>query len=809
MSSLTNSRLLVILGDAVKEVQLCISCPGGCKRYESNVAARLIHALDHTLLDGLRNPKNGYWPVFSAILPSSALSFINQLSSVTNSIGKGRAWLLLSLNEAVLEAFLATLEDRPSLLSEHYLPNALLRDPTSLQVLITLVSGLEHVGFDFLLDSAFLNVNQPQSHSGGFLIDYERCDSPSENIEISTESRQDEIEICEDSNKMDVSILGETMLPAPIMKSPLVKRRNGSRSQHVRSSTHKRVSFHQELMQRPYEPQLQHATSQNYLNISSYVDDRTTSMNLRRYHSELAIDQAGGTSSLAKYPTIAERGVPEGQEDPECSKERPPPETQMFLQKAVLRRNLLMVDRPKTPPLPSTKDKSQFLDWAKQKWDDLNLVPFLPHLSQTNHISSMNLIENEELNVDVPVIEESLQTLVVPIDMDPNERYKSFKCFTNFYFGTPRSSQLVISQTMVYIVSSTSLDNSPSVVWKSQLIDLKDVKVNCNYSVMVLCSTSMGDAGNYTLDFVDPADLQTAASLIDVNLRKICKDFQCVYVESLSQCQSYWQSRVLRWIQQDSLSTETKCTIDVEYIGLLYFEESFVLQNQLVSPTSGAGSNKSGHLMFRWSNSRTWHAGYFIIKDGVLYQFSHQTDRVPMMKMSLSEEECKGYGRNFHSRRPHTIELQFREEKSLLLAAASETEATEWLTSLSQSSFVWDNMMDVASPSSVQHSSPIACGVLVTRQQVFLFQSAQMDQLPVASAPLDLISVIMISLTDTFCVIELDCREASEGAGDWILYFQSENSFEEFLRATKRPREILSAASSSTLRNKSLLLRAI
>jgi hypothetical protein len=28
-----------------------------------------------------------------------------------------------------------------------------------------------------------------------------------------------------------------------------------------------------------------------------------------------------------------------------------------------------------------------------------------------------------------------------------------------------------------------------------------------------------------------------------------------------------------------------------------------------------------------------------------------------------------------------------------------------------------------------------------------------MDQLPVASAPLDLISVIMISLTDTFCLI--------------------------------------------------------
>lgn len=208
-------------------------------------------------------------------------------------------------------------------------------------------------------------------------------------------------------------------MPAPVMKSPLVKRRSGNRSQHVRSSTHKRVSFHQELMQRPYDPQLQHATSQNYLNISSYVDDRTTLMNLRRYHSELAIDQAGGSSSLAKYPTIAERGVPEGQEDPEGPKERPPSES-LFLQKAVLRRKLLMVDQPKTPPFPSTKDKRQYLDWAKQKWEDLNLVPFLPHLNPTN--LSSNLPENEQLVV--PQTEEFLQTLLVPIEMDPNDRYK-------------------------------------------------------------------------------------------------------------------------------------------------------------------------------------------------------------------------------------------------------------------------------------------------------------------------------------------------------------------------------------------------
>lgn len=117
-----------------------------------------------------------------------------------------------------------------------------------------------------------------------------------------------------------------------------------------------------------------------------------------------------------------------------------------------------------------------------------------------------------------------------------------------------------------------------------------------------------------------------------------------------------------------------------------------------------------------------------------------------MRKISLSEEECIGYGRNFNSQRPHTIELQFRDGSSLLLAAASESEATDWLASLSESSFIWDNV----SPSAC--GTPIACGALVTDQHIFLFNTTQMDQ-PIASASLDVISVILTSLTDMFCLI--------------------------------------------------------
>lgn len=234
--------------------------------------------------------------------------------------------------------------------------------------------------------------------SGGF---YEQCESPLADVEGLLQDKVIDI-------KKDDSFLGETTMPAPMMKSPLVKRRSSTRNQHVRSSTQKRVSFHQDMMRRPES--LHHAISQTNLNISSYVEDRTTSMNLRRYHSELAIDHAGGT--LAKYPTIAERGVPEGQEDPESAKMEAP----VFLQKAVIRRKLLTGDQPK---LPSTKDKSQFLDWAKRKWQDLELVPVLPPLNRTSQLLD---IDDNDLVVDLTRIEDA--TVPLPIEMDPNERYK-------------------------------------------------------------------------------------------------------------------------------------------------------------------------------------------------------------------------------------------------------------------------------------------------------------------------------------------------------------------------------------------------
>lgn len=56
---------------------------------------------------------------------------------------------------------------------------------------------------------------------------------------------------------------------------------------------------------------------------------------------------------------------------------------------------------------------------------------------------------------------------------------------------------------------------------------------------------------------------------------------------------------------------------------------------------------------------------------------------------------------------------------------------------------------------------------------------------------------------------ECDCQEAREGAGDWILYFQSSKSFEEFLQAINLPRQVLSNEIASILRNKTQTLNVL
>jgi len=152
---------------------------------------------------------------------------------------------------------------------------------------------------------------------------------------------------------------------------------------------------------------------------------------------------------------------------------------------------------------------------------------------------------------------------------------------------------------------------------------------------------------------------------------------------------------------------------------------------------------------------------------GVLYVFQQQSDKVPTHLLPLGGDECRGYGRNFHSSRPHTIEIQFDELKCLHLAAASEEESVEWLSVLAQCDLMGCNPLDVDQrfedddEGALELKPPLACGLIVTGRHLILFQwsehGSEHDRAEcVAWTPLDSVPIVLISpdyQRRAFCVI--------------------------------------------------------
>jgi hypothetical protein len=112
---------------------------------------------------------------------------------------------------------------------------------------------------------------------------------------------------------------------------------------------------------------------------------------------------------------------------------------------------------------------------------------------------------------------------------------------------------------------------------------------------------------------------------------------------------------------------------------------------------------------------------------------------------SLNKKEgCQGFARALKSFRPYTFEIKFR-DKCLLLSAACKEEEEAWLTSLSNSLLFWNNFNEF--------EKTIAAGILVTREDIFIFQTSRLHE-PIASSLVETISVVVSPHADSrFCLI--------------------------------------------------------
>jgi len=137
----------------------------------------------------------------------------------------------------------------------------------------------------------------------------------------------------------------------------------------------------------------------------------------------------------------------------------------------------------------------------------------------------------------------------------------------------------------------------------------------------------------------------------------------------------------------------------------------------------------------------------FLFRAGELLQYSNQypnsSETAPFLVLSLNTKDgCQGFARDLKSSRPYTFEIKFC-NKCLLLSAASESDASAWLISLSNSLVVSKNL----------NEKPIAAGILVTRENIFIFQTSRLHE-TIASSSLETLTTMVSPHADSrFCLI--------------------------------------------------------
>ncbi|XP_069115023.1 pleckstrin homology domain-containing family M member 2-like [Argopecten irradians] len=145
---------------SIQEYQIACGC-GEDPVYLTNndrPCQRLTENFDHVFLHGLRHINYGYWKVVKDFTRKDAVKEISRLRNITTDLGRGRAWLMMTLNECVLESYIRCYLDNKKLVKKHYVREAFVLDEQRMNVLLTLTSGLEYAIFQLDFDVPYLDL---------------------------------------------------------------------------------------------------------------------------------------------------------------------------------------------------------------------------------------------------------------------------------------------------------------------------------------------------------------------------------------------------------------------------------------------------------------------------------------------------------------------------------------------------------------------------------------------------------------------------------------------------------------------------
>ncbi|XP_065223125.1 pleckstrin homology domain-containing family M member 2 [Planococcus citri] len=562
----------------------------------------------------------------------------------------------------------------------------------------------------------------------------------------------------------------------------LFKRRNKGR---IHEDITKRVSFHEdtivdehkitELKVLACEAQDFDSESKKIFLDSYHEAEKFTSRS--RSDSLRPLKPQSGKKYLTKkeFPPFFERGTPEGQEDPK--KYSSTPNLSDFGSESGS-----LKDLANTSDVPRISNKSvrtllvnRFLQSVPSKQlvknqlakrnnrisclyvKNIKRLDLLDQSSITKIIND-EISKNTRLPVTPPTLNPKLQLLVSSED---ESIYKVFKVLK--VDGSPLLA--VITSNSLCFVSYCSSENDFLVENSFNFDDLVAAVVGPFSQIVIILNEEQGRV--YLNTGIEKSLAYELMSHLEIAIRRWCSsnkqefEFNAAEINDFKAISSFYD-----------VLPENAFVKGETILG----QYSVWLQEENVhNASSPLGPQKDGYIMTKIGVGASWVPSYLSLNAGVLYIFEKISLRVPKFAIPLRSPFYKGCRIHNETERPHSFDIILQGDSIFHFGAADETEMMDWIQALySSASKTSNSIVDC------DRESPVVnCFVTLTLNQVLLHQFPNKI---ISRAFLQDVTDFTISTwpQNYFCVLEFDCREASEMGDDWILYFVSKDTFDSF-----------------------------
>lgn len=812
------NRLLTTLQSAIRQVQdvADASADEGLSE-DSAEACSLCEQLDKVFLYGLQQPEWGYWPWVRKFTHEESVQEISSLSNVSTGLGQGRAWLFASLNAALLEGYMRSFAQNQKLLKKGYSTDSFLRDVESLELLATMVSGLEFIPFQLNQNNAHLDDTSAWSRlgNGRFLMTRNSgsfCGSQiveltpgvsSLTLSSADGSSGDSHDDGEDSGILSAHVSSTTLasLASPaeevhipetcgcancatflnderirriisleadytdleVIRAPRSRRKKGSEPSTLDGSS-------------AVSAIVGSATSAGFCDSS---DDCSGAIEIGAANpsGELTPQNSGVQASFVIEGDSTGvdggfgtqegvRDVSEEQVDSGASAE------------AVCGVN----GSESTGGPPLEEDEASIYDGSGETVTACAVQEEqLGKESSSGEVDRPDLVEDvreEDLaslprrksgGLDLKVENNSLLFLVLEIfEADDEKLYKMFLSWKR-YDGAGRLQPvfLLLSTRNLYLLSPGG-EGGPRFV-KDSVVPLHNVgliNVYLNYQGFSL--TTMNGARMEIA--TGRAELtRNIISSLDLAVRRTHRNGKNL-LSVLTNCSSQLTS--LQHLLADEFKVPVEEVVVKDY-RLVHWEIDTHPEAGELSP---AGATRSGPLMWRFLENQSkkekkkqWESSYFLLRAGVLYRFRCPEDTIASSSYLISSSGCGASQPATEAGRPHTLQLNMGPKGACLqLAASNQADLELWAQAFRRAAQHPGRPAD-------QGGLVACCLVLVGDLVLTLVEGGRV------LGRGGVVDIGLVRSEDVFCVLEFESGEAESCCFNWILWFSTEEEKKEFL----------------------------